>query len=85
MPKPVTPTTPQQAQALKDKYARRPTPAEKAASRGKLMAKGVDAAMARRLVGEDEDVTRDELVRRRIEWCRGLKRTIPKPDRRPRT
>ena len=72
--KPVTKRTAAEKQALNDKYARRPTKAEKAASRGKLVAKGVDEATARQLVGEDGDVTREELVRRRIDWCKGLKR-----------
>ena len=59
----------------KAKYRAKPDAAEKAASKQRLKDKGVDDATATHLAGEGEDMDREELLRRRIDWCKTLTRS----------
>lgn len=52
----------------------KPDKAEKKERQAYLQGLGVEPGLAKTLAGEDEDVTREEIIRRRIEWQRGLRR-----------
>ena len=66
--KPVTPGRSPRARNKND----RPDRARKLSSKRKLTDKGVDEATADRITGVEEDLTREEIAGRRIDWQKTL-------------
>jgi hypothetical protein len=54
--------------------AEKPLIAAKQIARQRLVGKGVALALAKWLSGEDENLTRQQIAQRRIEWQRTLQR-----------